>query len=310
MKTKSNFGLIALAASIFLIASAAGLQAEWRVDIESKNAVPGQLGVTVDITGYWDYSLGSLTIPLVVREIDPGSFWTGDLPYDTNGMAGYHPHTHGVTWNWEEPWAVLMEELLPQAPQAPCAAEEDIGYDAVSPDHFCVNAVGTPGSGGSFVPAKPNGFPFVTIAFDVTENVGQFEIDTACVSAVLNEIYLCEFFVMEPGGCCFGPSGGLGEFCPGNEPFTFTKGIITIAPCDCGLTWGDVTGDTEVTPLDVSYMVNYVYRNRDGRVLPLNCPRDCGDVNCDDTITPLDIAFYVAYVYHNYTPFPCGSPCQ
>jgi hypothetical protein len=298
----------ALLAVLLLVFTAISTQGAWRVDLESKVVAPGEQGVTVDVTGYWESDLGSITIPLVVREIDAGAYWTGDLPYDTNGSAGNHPYAHGVTWHWTEPWAVLVEEVRPGVPGPGCAADGDLGYDGVSPDHFCINVAGMPGAGGTAVAPAPQGNAFVTITFDVTTVLGEFEIDTACFSSSLSDIFLCEPFVMgEPELCCYGPVEP-GGYC-GSVDFTFHKGIITIAACDCGPVWGDVTSDGTVDPLDVSYMIAYVFKGHDQRTVPPNCPHDCGDVNCDGRVDPLDIAWFVYHVYISPISFPCG-PCS
>jgi len=77
--------------------------------------------------------------------------------------------------------------------------------------------------------------------------------------------------------------------------------------CDCGV-WGDVNCDDDVNPVDVVFMVNYVYKNWDSRCDPPSCPMRTGDVNCDDQVNPVDVVYYVNYVYKNWTPFPC-DPC-
>ena len=78
--------------------------------------------------------------------------------------------------------------------------------------------------------------------------------------------------------------------------------------CDCGV-WGDVTGEGEINPQDVTYMVQYVYFQNDMRVQPANCPLHAGDVNCDGAVNPQDVTFYVQYVYMTndmFCPDPCG----
>ncbi len=77
--------------------------------------------------------------------------------------------------------------------------------------------------------------------------------------------------------------------------------------CDCGV-WSDVTGDGAVNPVDVVFMVNYVYKNIDNRVDPPACPRQTGDVTCDGAVNPVDVVFYVNYVYKNIDN-RCPDPC-
>jgi hypothetical protein len=84
--------------------------------------------------------------------------------------------------------------------------------------------------------------------------------------------------------------------------------LVEPEPCDCGV-WGDVSAEGEVNPVDVVYMVNFVYKNQDLRVQPPNCPYEAGDVNCDEEVNPVDVVRYVNYVYKNITPWPCLDPC-
>ncbi|MFC1476124.1 M1 family aminopeptidase [Candidatus Zixiibacteriota bacterium] len=55
---------------------------------------------------------------------------------------------------------------------------------------------------------------------------------------------------------------------------------------------GDLNNDLSIDPLDVAYLVNYVYRMSDPPAI-LNA----ADVNADCTIDPLDVTFLVYYVY-------------
>jgi len=68
--------------------------------------------------------------------------------------------------------------------------------------------------------------------------------------------------------------------------------------CDC-FTKGDVNGDGGATPLDVAFLVKYVYQSQDALVERPLCPYPKGDVNCDGGATPLDVAFLVKYVYQS-----------
>ena len=84
--------------------------------------------------------------------------------------------------------------------------------------------------------------------------------------------------------------------------------VTVIRACDCGI-WGDVTGDGGVNPLDVTYMVQYVYYTNDMRVQPPKCPLEAGDVaNCDLAVSPLEVVYYVQYVYFQNNMF-CPDPC-
>jgi len=86
--------------------------------------------------------------------------------------------------------------------------------------------------------------------------------------------------------------------------------VITGGPnCFCGNPVGDVNCDAAVNPVDVVYMVNYVYKNQDARCYPAgwDCPYDLGDVDCNGGVNPVDVVYFVNYVYKNQNAFcdPC-----
>jgi len=93
-----------------------------------------------------------------------------------------------------------------------------------------------------------------------------------------------------------------------------STGVIARSPVysflslDCG-TWGDVNNDGNINPVDVVFMINYVYLTNDMRVQPPNCPNEAGDVNCDGGVNPVDVVFYVNYVYLSNDMF-CADPCE
>ncbi len=75
-------------------------------------------------------------------------------------------------------------------------------------------------------------------------------------------------------------------------------------PCDCGDNTGadpdavgDINCDGGTDPLDVQYLVSFVYKSQDARCSKPSCPYDCGDVNCDSGVDPLDVQFLVKFVY-------------
>jgi len=86
---------------------------------------------------------------------------------------------------------------------------------------------------------------------------------------------------------------------------------LQVIDCDCDW-WGDVTGDTgpppQINPLDVTFMVQYVYYQNDMRTQHPNCPYEAGDSNCDGQVNPLDVTFYVQFVYFQNNMF-CPDPC-
>ncbi len=213
-----RFSLIFVFAACFMMMFAASASAVWDVTIEDKPTVSvGQTGVDVSVFASFDLPLVGITVPLVVREIDAGSFWTGALPYDTGGNAFSHPYQFNVSWNWDNAWAALIEEYRPGVPGGDCPTDGDVGYDGVAPDHFVLNGAGAGGS----EPAKQD-HPFITFSFDVTSTPGDFEIDTACFTNSLNTIFMIDnqFPPIDHG-----PSG--------LDETSFDPGLITINPNLC-----------------------------------------------------------------------------
>jgi len=98
---------------------------------------------------------------------------------------------------------------------------------------------------------------------------------------------------------------------PGNNDCAVligAMGLECMNPCNCEV-WGDVDGSEEINPVDVVYLVNFVYKNLDARVQPDNCPYEAGDLNCDEAVNPVDVVYYVNYVYKNLTTLLCTDPC-
>ncbi len=77
--------------------------------------------------------------------------------------------------------------------------------------------------------------------------------------------------------------------------------------CECP-GYCDLDLDGTINPLDVTYIVKYVYRQLDSRALIPNCTGDNGDWDCNGQITPMDVAYYVNYVYKQLGSGP-GNPC-
>ncbi|MFC1475376.1 hypothetical protein ACFLQW_00055 [Candidatus Zixiibacteriota bacterium] len=203
---------------ICILLAATNVHASWGISVESKAVAACPYEWPLDISASWDLGLSGLTIPIVVREIDAGSFWAPPLPVDTlNGSAV------GVEWRLPlDPFAEHILELRPVVPFAPCDATGDVGYDGVSPDHFVIN-VSIIGS----CPPQPAGYAIVTLNLWNTLAAGVFVFDTACATGVLHTIYMVDdqFPPVDHG-----PSG-TGEA-------TFTMGVVTVAPNGCPYPFG------------------------------------------------------------------------
>jgi len=81
-------------------------------------------------------------------------------------------------------------------------------------------------------------------------------------------------------------------------------------PCDCSQV-GDCTGDGQIGPADVVYLVSYVLRQSgEPPQKDLTCPVvNRGDFDCDGTVNIADIVKSVNYVYRSPAPGPC-DPCD
>jgi hypothetical protein len=84
-------------------------------------------------------------------------------------------------------------------------------------------------------------------------------------------------------------------------------GSHRISDCDCA-GFGDLDLSGLITPLDVTILVNYVYKQLDSRVQLPDCPGNNGDWDCATGVTPLDVAYCVNYVYKQVGGGPC-DPC-
>jgi len=78
-------------------------------------------------------------------------------------------------------------------------------------------------------------------------------------------------------------------------------------PCDCGQV-GDINCDSGTDPLDVQYLVKFVFQSQDGRCEKPPCPYECGDVDCSGGVDPLDVQFLVKFVFQSLDALcdPCA----
>jgi len=93
---------------------------------------------------------------------------------------------------------------------------------------------------------------------------------------------------------------------PGQEDLD-EDGTGDACECICGM-WGDVNDDLAINPVDVSFMVNYVYKDLDARTLLPDCPYEAGDADCDGVVNPVDVAYFVNLVYKSLDAL-CADPC-
>ncbi len=81
-----------------------------------------------------------------------------------------------------------------------------------------------------------------------------------------------------------------------NECLELIGAIDVYCPCDCGIA-GDVDCNAISNPVDVAYLVNFVYLAQDALCAKLICPYHTGDMDCDGVTSPLDVVYLVNAVY-------------
>ncbi len=81
-------------------------------------------------------------------------------------------------------------------------------------------------------------------------------------------------------------------------------GVGGTTGCDCGdqlgtdpNAVGDINCDGNTDPLDVQFLVNFVFKSLDARCPKAACSYATGDVNCDSGVDPLDVQFLVNFVF-------------
>jgi len=281
---------ISLIVALLVLVSHAAAFAEWRVEFESKTVGMNQTGVTLGMNVYWDAEINLMVVPIVVREITPGSFWTGTLPCDT--MRGL---PQGVTWNWSNPgWPAFIQEVRPGSR----CGEPVNEYDGISPDYFLAIALGVQDG----TPAEPDGREVVTLQFDVTGQPGQFEFDTACIVLRIGGSEIPDLNLQEHDTpyTQHGPNG-LGDC-------TFSKGVVTIVECDCSHQ-GDCDGNGRIDVADLAYLVAHAILNYPAPLADPLCPAlNRGDWNADGRVNLVDIVSIVRYLFRHPAPGPV-DPC-
>jgi len=79
--------------------------------------------------------------------------------------------------------------------------------------------------------------------------------------------------------------------------------------CVCYSYHCDLDGEYWYSPLDVAYIVSFVFKQEDSRQEHPSCLFNNGDWNCDGSVDPLDVSFYVQFVFKQSGVGPC-DPCD
>jgi hypothetical protein len=125
------------------------------------------------------------------------------------------------------------------------------------------------------------------------------------VNDTLHAFYVCDY---NAGAAPLGE----GPFTLNNVVYHPVIGDGTIngnlCPCICG-DFCNLDGVAGYTPVDIIYIVNFVYKQLDARQSLSNCASDNGDWDCSGYVTPVDVTYYVQYVYRSSGVGPC-DPCN
>ncbi len=64
---------------------------------------------------------------------------------------------------------------------------------------------------------------------------------------------------------------------------------------------GDVTGDKKISPADLVYLINYLFKQG-----PAPTPSESGDVSCDTNISPADLIFLINFLFKSGPQSNCA----
>lgn len=279
MQKSSCFAIVAVAT----FAVAQPVLAANSVFIESKTVVAGARGVEVGIYLSNTPHVGLVHMPFQITEITPGSFIADTLLLIGQGrLAGTLDQA-----NSEQYFAVQHDTLGFVGCWWARAQPDFVSPDAVFyfssrgllRRDFCL----PPGDDGM----PPSGSPSLILRFDVSNVPGTFEIDSTC----------------------FGHDGLLFAECYGPVIFTpsFTKGVITIVPCECQC-HGDPACDGIRDVLDVTRVIGEAF-GATARESDVECGRKTrADINCDCKVDITDVIGMIDVVIRGKDP--SGAICD
>jgi len=89
----------------------------------------------------------------------------------------------------------------------------------------------------------------------------------------------------------------------GGPIVTMIEWAIVICPVPCDCRPGDANGSGSYNALDVTYLINYLYKHGPAPTPYALCS---GDANCNCGINALDITYLINYLYkHGNAPCSC-----
>jgi hypothetical protein len=270
---KRYFTAVALGACWLCVGSAT-VRAGNSVVVQSKELALGassNIGIAISN----DVSLRELCIPLIVREIDPGTFVISLTPRRNPGGRLSTVLT-----------GINLIATYPN-PDGTCKEGQPGGFKTSGP----INAVSPEGvvfQLGNLLPTDP---PLAAGADPRTGSLqlqlisssvpGQFEIDSTCIDPSSHLI-----FVQDVTNLSIVPA--------------FTKGIVSVFPdpfCDCH-SHGDVNDDRVLDVFDIVGLIEYVFGSGTQPPVDLYCENiDRGDVNCTDSDDVFDVVYLIDHVF-------------
>jgi hypothetical protein len=233
--------------------------------------------------------LQGLTVPLVIRAIDPRAF------IDKLAVT-YEDRLAASNLDIE---ATNLYFTADGTCKGPCYAGGSTGGFAT---------IDTTGAGPQAISASPVGLLCVrqalvgdlapgtdttgsiVLTVDVNSSVdgGEFEIDTTCTAPNNHLLFV----------------GSI----PTDLPIlpAFTRGVIRTVACWCP-NQQDYDGDTFITAVDLAAMIDILFGGAPDIQDPV-CVTTRSDMDCDGFSTPLDLGAMIDYLFA-YLPGPC-APCD
>lgn len=258
-----------------------------QVVVDSKTVLAGATGVVIGARVTNDGPEDGYCVPLVIRAVTPGSFIT-TLSLSWGGRATSYLTDIAINNQYAAQdyncglGGLGFGQIVSKAADSSCSV-------AASPRGvmFVRMAIQSPN-----LPPGTDTVPSMKMIVNVTTTPGTFEVDTTCTSL-----------------------GNHLTFVWGNDTTetvlairpAFTKGVITIAACNCAH-HGDLNGNGVIDIIDWSLLRNYVYNGSPIPVKDPLCPHvDRGDVNCSGYDDTVDLVYLLNYIF-NSGPAPC-DPC-
>lgn len=268
--------------------------------IESRDFLIGQPACTLGIWLSNDVPITALVMAIDARTESGGAFYLSgnsltrpnaqpgrrldNSPLGSADPGGKWPAASPICNKYPVPGGFCSPPMADHTYQTPAAA-----VDAISPDGWLYESHSTGGpddqvalSPGADYPSRDSA-SWVFI-FDANNELGCFEIDTACVT----------------------PSGRTGCVDLNTEfrEFSFTKGRICIVACICDCFGNPATPSSpEINVLDIVYATNVAFRNS-SPIPDTNptCSTYTTDVDCSGATTVIDLVKMIAVVFRNGNP--------